>query len=863
MSRIRKLGNIITTHSKVILLAFVVLTAGMAFGATMVSDESSLSQFESESDEREAATYIDENFESQGQENTTTVQIIARGDNVLSQDSILQSLRLQQELLNTPEVNQTLAEQRPIVGVETFIGQAAVNQTNVTNATIAGQIAAVEALSDQQYNATLSGVFGNYPSGSVAAFMPSSFEYTPGTGVPTATSRLTSVTQLSEAANAQTGSASEDLIDSQTTIQSLAAEQDQTYVIFGAGILNDEINRSMGDSLAIVAPLALLFVVIALAVAYRDPLDIVLGVVGILGVLIWTFGFMGWADIAFNQMMIAAPVLLIGLSIDYAIHVFMRHREQRLAEDVSDDVRESMAIALAGVGVALLWVTATTAIGFLANLISPISPIGEFGIVTAFGIGAALVIFGAVIPAAKVELDELLERYGIDRKKRAFGTGGGRISQVLSIGATAARRAPLAVLLVTALVTAGGVVGATQVDTSFNQEDFLADSPPEWTEQLPEPFAPGEYQVKENLEYINENYQPEGSQANILIRGDVTSETALAEIAAARDQAADEPTVFVSPGGEPNIQGPLSLMQRAAGTNASFNQSFVNSDPDNDGVPEENITALYDQLFAISATSEEISAGQVLSRTDTGDYQAAQLIVGIKGTASFEDTTEDMRAIADDIEIADTDTIATGDPIISYIVEQDLLNTVLQTLLITLVAVFTFLSVAYKLTGNSATLGIVTLLPIILAVSWILGTMYLLDIPFNVMTGMITSLTIGLGVAYSIHISSRYTLELERQGDLWAAMRTTVTGTGGALLGSAATTVGGFGTLALAILPVLQQFGIITGLTIIYTFLASVLVLPTLLALWTRYFGPTPASSDEETTSPVAGDGGQPQNADN
>jgi predicted RND superfamily exporter protein len=68
-------------------------------------------------------------------------------------------------------------------------------------------------------------------------------------------------------------------------------------------------------------------------------------------------------------------------------------------------------------------------------------------------------------------------------------------------------------------------------------------------------------------------------------------------------------------------------------------------------------------------------------------------------------------------------------------------------------------------------------------------------------------------------------------------MRTAVTGTGGALLGSAATTVGGFGVLAFAILPPLQQFGIITGITIVYAFLASVLVLPSLLVVWTRYVG--------------------------
>jgi hypothetical protein len=139
--------------------------------------------------------------------------------------------------------------------------------------------------------------------------------------------------------------------------------------------------------------------------------------------------------------------------------------------------------------------------------------------------------------------------------------------------------------------------------------------------------------------------------------------------------------------------------------------------------------------------------------------------------------------------------------------------------------------------------------------------MFVLDIPFNVLTGMITSLTVGLGVAYSIHLSERYNQELARTGDVWTAMDRAVTGTGGALLGSAATTVGGFGVLVFAILPPLQQFGLITGLTIVYAFLASVLVLPSLLVVWTRFVGPSDVGlgdSDDGPTAPVDGPGDGP-----
>ncbi|WP_440770255.1 efflux RND transporter permease subunit [Natronorubrum sp. DTA28] len=955
MSIPNRIADIVTTHSKIVIIALLLTTALVGYGMGDLDDDSSLDQFESESDEAQALEDIDERFESEGDENTTSVQVITRGDNVLTQESVIDSLEFQQEIHANESINATLVENDSITGVENILAITAISQEQAAELEAQGaeleersealeqrsaaleedyaeleadqaaleagdpeapspeeleqrseeleereqqleedsqqleedseafeeeqaalqegdgeqpsldeQIEALEELDDDEFEELLTDTLSDDGNNDAAAlgFMASSYD----PGSTQADARMTMVVQQMDGDAMEMGGNTGGVLESQLDLRELANQQDQDYMVFGIGIITDEIDRSMGDSLAIVGPLALLFVVVALVVAYRDPLDIALGVAGIGAVLVWTFGFMGWAGIAFNQMMIAVPVLLIGLSIDYAIHVFMRHREQREADGVSSTVRGSMTIALAGVGVALVWVTATTAIGFLANLVSPIGPIREFGIISSFGILAALIIFGALIPALKVEIDSFLESRGMDRRKRAFGTGEGRFTNVLTLGSTAARKIPVIVLIAALLLTAGGVYGATQVDTSFDEEDFLAESPPAWTEHLPGGMAPGEYQAADDLEFVNQNFQREDTQAQILVEGDITDDDALQRLSDAQDEAAESSTVYTLPNGEADVQGPISVMEETAAQNESFNESYQAA-TDGDGVPNENLDELYDELFE----ANEDAASTVLHRTDGGDYESARLIISTQGDASFADTTDEMRMIAGTIDVDGTgdqrnlnagdgelNAIATGDPIVSYIVEQDLLETVLQSLMITLVAVFGFLTAAYWLTGNSATLGTVTLLPVAFAVSWILGTMHLLDMPFNVLTGMITSLTIGLGVAYSIHVSARYTLELERQGNVWSAMHTTVTGTGGALLGSAATTIGGFGTLAFAILPVLRQFGIITGLTIAYSFLASVIVLPTLLVLWTRYFGPDVSfeTSGSITGTPTASDGG-------
>jgi len=737
---------------------------------------------------------------------------------------------------------------------------------NAGTPSLSAQIEQLESMNATEVEDAASVVLseGESPlAGQALQLMPQDFD--PGSTSSDARMLVAVLSTSSDSAASNAQTVSEDVTQAQLEMQDVAQSGStgvdaEEYIVFGFGVISQEIDQSLTDSVNIVAPMALLFVILTLLIAYRDLLDIVLGLFGIVAVLLWTFGFMGLAGVSFNQIMIAVPVLLIGLSIDYAIHIFMRHREARSDEDVPDDVRGSMGVALGGVGLALTWVTATTVIGFLSNLTSPLPPIQDFGIVSSVGILAALAVFGALVPALKIEIDGFIEnRFGWDRSKRAFGTGGGRFSQVLSVGAVAARKAPAIVIAVALVVSIAGGVGATQVSTEFSQESFIADEPADWLYELPEPFTPGEYSAKANLDYVNENFQREDSQAQILVRANdsasLDSASTFDRLNRTESGLSEMDTAFTGSSGDVATQSPLSVMRSTAAQNATFNETFRASDTDGDGVPDENVTGVLSVLFRVN----EDGASEYVNRVETEDgyrYESMRLVVPIKGGADTGDVTTQMREVASTMNGDGARATATGSAIVNEIVQQELLDTVIQSLVITLVAVFSFLMIAYRVQEGSAMLGAFTLLPVALSVSWILGTMYAIGMPFNVLTGMITSLTVGLGVAYSIHVSERFNLELERTGNVWEAMDRTITGTGGALLGSAATTVGGFGTLAFAIFPALQQFGVITGMTIIYAFLASVLVLPSLLVVWVKYFGPDAdfTTRSTATETPAGGD---------
>jgi len=130
---------------------------------------------------------------------------------------------------------------------------------------------------------------------------------------------------------------------------------------------------------------------------------------------------------------------------------------------------------------------------------------------------------------------------------------------------------------------------------------------------------------------------------------------------------------------------------------------------------------------------------------------------------------------------------------------------------------------------------VITIVPVILVVFWVFGAMAVTGISFNPVTAMIAAIAIGIGVPYTIHITHRYQEDRVRCDSPEEAIRHTLTHTGGALAGSALTTVAGFGILVTSTLKPFQQFGLVVTFAIGFALVAAVLVLPSMLVLWDRW----------------------------
>lgn len=125
---------------------------------------------------------------------------------------------------------------------------------------------------------------------------------------------------------------------------------------------------------------------------------------------------------------------------------------------------------------------------------------------------------------------------------------------------------------------------------------------------------------------------------------------------------------------------------------------------------------------------------------------------------------------------------------------------------------------------------LLALAPLTVGMVWMLAAMAGLGIPFNFMNIFVTTMILGIGVDYGVHVIHRYR-EARDQDD--AEVRRALADTGNAIVVAVLTTVCGFGSLAFSHYPGLRSMGYVAILGAGSTALVAITLLPAFLA-WIR-----------------------------
>jgi predicted RND superfamily exporter protein len=829
----------IVNHPKRIVVAFLLLTLVFAGGLANVSTDAGTEGFTQDVPAQRAFERVQDDFGPSFATDTGSTQLIQAEQNVLSKPSMVRMLTVQQRLQETEGLRVQSTSSAASVVARSIDPSADTldEQIDTIEGATPGEIDravrradsrgdGISGLLSEDFNPTAASASATI--GVVTHEIPSGLSSSAGQG---GTSPLTSI---------------------QLRAQFVVDSVDGDIRVFGDGIISSEFSNVIFDSLIVVVPAAVVFIVLFLLVAYRDLVDLLLGLVALLMAIVWTFGFMGLAGIPFNQILIAVPPLLLAVGIDFGIHAVNRYREERVE---GRGIDESMTTATAQLLVAFFIVMGTTVIGFAANLTSSLPPIRDFGIVAAVGIVFTFHVFGIFLPAAKVLLDRSRENYPIPTfSTTPLGREGSALGRFLSGGVGVARFAPATFVILILVVSGAAGLYATGIDTSFSNEDFLPpEETPAYLSNLPEPFKPAEYTVTRDINFLEEKFAvSQSSSVTVYVQGPLRGDAALESIHRAGD---DPPDSFVRSDGRAETTSIVTVIQDRAARDPEFRGLVERNDRDDDGIPDRNLERIYDYLLASD------SRGQALQYI-TEDYRATQVVYSVEADASQSEVTADARTVAEDFRFAAT---ATGGTVVFQAIADLILESAVVSLAVALGGTVVFLLFIYWALEGRPSLGLANTLPIVVTVALVAGSMRAAGIAFNAFTATILAITIGLGIDYSVHVTHRFAAEYEENGrDTFAALEPTVRGTGGALAGSMLTTVFGLGVLVLAVFPAIGQFGLLAGLSVFYAFLASLFVLPAALVVWARLFdrggggtaviGESASPSDVETTGPADGE---------
>ncbi|MCY3802609.1 MAG: MMPL family transporter [Chloroflexi bacterium] len=587
-------------------------------------------------------------------------------------------------------------------------------------------------------------------------------------------------------------------------------------------VIEDEYKEATETGMGPLIGLAFLLIALLLWLFMRTLSDMWLTLGGLLTSIIWIIGAEGWLGPNAlgligppNSLTTMVPIIVIGLTVDYAIQTISHYREQR-AE--GEDVRGAIRIGLRIVAVPLLLAAITTIVGMLASLFSPIEIVRDFGVVAGLGIGMSLIVMLTLVPAARTIIDRRREARGKLKPPRPIVHALPGIERVAGLLGRSVTRWPAYYMLAVTAITIGLGIAATGLKSEFKIQDVL----------------PRGGAVLADWDTLDAAVGGSAEITNVLIRAEATETRTLLNVQ-------DLTTAFLDETRRPST---------AAGPIQTSYELLLRDWTTDSGEPGDKYDAEIAALFREASAGVQLDPElmqQILDRLDAMDPALGRVLINdprgvdtlllqFQSYGGDPGQTKVLQQQLEELWAGDDDAItATSESIISITVTDSITERQTEAIATTIAAALTVLALFFWVTLRQPALAVVAVGPIVFVLICVLGTMALVGIPYSLITSIITALSIGIGVDYTIHVIHRYREEFVRlRNPEEAAVRTLAT-TGSALLGSAMTTALGLGALAFSPLAASQQFGITAAITIAYSLIVSIVLVPPAMTIWGSY----------------------------
>jgi predicted RND superfamily exporter protein len=546
----------------------------------------------------------------------------------------------------------------------------------------------------------------------------------------------------------------------------------------GSTFLTGYVADMIRTDMARLIPIAFLLISFILFISFRSARGVILPILTAALAILWAIGTFVALGLKLSMVSNNVPIIILAVGSAYAIHVVNRVN-QSLESDASKAIIESLKM----IAIPVVLTALTTMVGFLSFVLGAyLSMIRDFGLLAALGTiysaALALVFIPALLSLFSKNHEREPETDIRERKPFMYRIFLKPIYQSVTLH-------PKRILAIWVALFGLGVIGVFQLQRSVSVADYFKKSHP-----------------ANKADRVMEAKFGGSKPLFVVFKGDVQSPELLNGMKNLSTYllASDYVTSAQS------VADVVTRLYRALGGETD--------------IPEEK--AYVEQLWFMLGQQD-------LSQLITEDLDQALIIAKFNnyGQAHIEDfnayVAEYLKAHPSEsytIEIS-------GMPYVNQRLDQSLVRSQLTSLLVAIVLVVALVSLIFK----SVIEGLYASIPIIATIAILYGVMGLTGIPLNVVTVLVASVAMGIGIDYAIHYISHFNDALKRGFELNNAVEEAVMISGKAILINFISVSAGFMVLVFSDLMPMVYFGVLIALSMLGSSMGALTLLPAALIL--------------------------------
>jgi len=614
------------------------------------------------------------------------------------------------------------------------------------------------------------------------------------------------------------------------------------YEITGMHVVGKDEMASVESDSYITMLIGILFILALLYFAFRMFSAPILAFIPLLFGVLWDTGLTAIIIGRLNLLTAFTAIMLIGLGIDFSIHLLSGFTEARSKGKTSV---EAVKHTLVHIGPSILTGAMTTAAAFLTLTISSLEVLSELGFVMGMGIITTVIAVFFVLPSILVLVKGKEKRMmAVKGEYRIIGKAAGFIHQYKIIAA----------ILILLLAGIAGWHGQSEFDLNMMNLEPEGLESIRIMNKMVDAFGmstEGLMVEKNNLEDIKR------LSSKLKKEETVSSVVSIADFIPSKEEQAKRldkiKEVKASLAYQPkyhrlsrekllqeletfqfNVKKLTSIYEQAgseevryAGKELLSNVTNLISQVENQTISEEKLQEVSKYFYDhVKAISQSMMTEDLLTIADLPDNLKKQFV--------SEDESKFLLTVYPNFEIwenlgkekgkafidmvRDQDPSFTGTTIFMRVMYESAKAEVVQAGILVLITLFLILFIHFK----SIKYTLLAFTPLLFTLLFTVGAMGLLDLKWNILNILAIPLIIGIGIDDGVHILHRYISTEDSIFDVFSSV-------GRAILITTLTTMAGFGSLIFSSYRGMAYLGEILFIGVGFAFIMTIVILPILI----------------------------------